>query len=209
MAAPRHELWPTVLKKRSVRQPTTGFRISHHIVSFFFAAAGQDHDATGMQNLSYTKALRKQKWLGDVQTWKIQALFGLEKFTCSQACIRALKAVPKWKKRNGDDANPFNLSGKSMRGVDTESLIGCGWKQWSGCQEYHGKSIDPYQGRSQAENQWVPRLAFWPVRDWLSLRSFIKRQLRPVFLRSQASTHRPKRGFGKNRALRLLVVSFT
>ena len=120
---------------------------------FSLQPAGQDHDATGMQNLSYTKALRKQKWLGDVQTWKIQALFDLEKFTCSQACIRALKAVPKWKKRNGDDANPFNLSGKSMRGVDTESLIGCGWKQWSGCQEYHGKSIDPYQGRSQAENQ--------------------------------------------------------
>ena len=121
----------------------------------------------------------------------------------------SVESSPQMKKRNGDDANPFNLSGKSMRGVDTESLIGCGWKQWSGCQEYHGKSIDPYQGRSQAENQWVPRLAFRPVRDRLSLRSFIKRQLRPVFLRSQASTRRPKRGFGKNRALLLLVVSFT
>ena len=28
-------------------------------------------------------ALRKQKWLGDVQTWKTQALFSLEKFTLS------------------------------------------------------------------------------------------------------------------------------
>ena len=72
-----------------------------------------------------------------------------------------------------------------------------------------GISIDPYQGRSQAENQCVPIIGFRPVRDRLSPRSFIKRQLRPVFLRSQASTHRPKRGFGKNRALRLLVVSFT
>ena len=77
--------------------PTANDWISHFAPCrvIFFAAAGQDHDATGMQNLSYTKALRKQKWLGDVQTWKIQALFGLEKFTCSQACIRALKAVPK------------------------------------------------------------------------------------------------------------------
>ena len=92
-----------------------------------------------------------------------------------------------------------------MRGVDTESLIGCSWKQWSGCQEYHGKSIGPYQGRSQAENQWVPRLAFRPVRDRLSLRSFIKRQLRPIFLRGQTSTHGPKQGFGKNSTLLPLV----
>ena len=94
-----------------------------------------------MQNLSYTKALRNQKWLGDVQVWKIRALFGLEEFTCSQTCIRALKAIPKWKKRNGDDANPFNLKSKSMRGLDTSSLIGWGWKQWFGFQEI---SIDPY-----------------------------------------------------------------
>ena len=166
-------------------------------MSLFFAAAGQDHDATGMQNLSYTKALRKQKWRGDAQTWKIQALYP------------SVESSPQMKKRNGDDANPFNLSGKSMRGVDTESLIGCSWKQWSGCQEYHGKSIDPYQGRSQAENQWVPRLAFRPVRDRLSLRSFIKRQLRPIFLCSQTSTHGPKRGFGKNSTLPPLVVNLT
>ena len=50
-----------------------------------------------------------------------------------------------------------------MRRLDTESLIGCGWKQWSGCQDM---SIDPYQGRSQAENQWVPRLAFRPVSNF-------------------------------------------
>ena len=72
-----------------------------------------------------------------------------------------------------------------------------------------GISIDPYQGRSQAENQCVPIIGFRPVRDRLSPRSFIKRQLRPDFLRSQASTHGPKRGFGKNTALLLLVVSFT
>ena len=94
-----------------------------------------------MQNLSYTKALRKQKWLGDVQVWKIRALFGLGEFTCSQTCIRALKAIPKWKKSNGDDANPFNLKSKSMRGLDTSPLIGWGWKQWFGFQEI---SIDPY-----------------------------------------------------------------
>jgi hypothetical protein len=40
------------------------------------------------------------------------------------------------KKRNGDDPNPFNLRSKSMRGLDTESLIGWGWKQWSGYHEY-------------------------------------------------------------------------
>ena len=55
--------------------PTANDWIWHHVVSLFFAAAGQDHDATGMQNLSYTKALRKQKWRGDAQTWKIQALY--------------------------------------------------------------------------------------------------------------------------------------
>ena len=186
--------------------PTANDWISHHVVSLFFAAAVQDHDATGMQILSYTKALHKQKWLWHVQTWKIQALFGLEKFTCSQTCIRALKAVPEWKKRNGDDPNPFNLRSKSMRGLDTRitDWLGLETMVWM-----PGISIDPYQGRSQAENQCVPRIAFRPVRDRLSLRSFIKRQLRPVFLRSQASTHRPKRGFGKNTALLLLVVSFT
>ena len=126
----------------------------------------------------------------------------LEEFTCSQTCIRALKAIPKWKKRNGDDANPFNLKSKSMRGLDTSSLIGWGWIQWFGFQEI---SIDPYQGRSQAENQWIPRLAFRPVRDRLSLRSFIKRQLRPIFLCSQTSTHGPKQGFGKNSTLLPLV----
>ena len=118
----------------------------------------------------------------------------------------SVESSPKMKKRNGDDANPFNLKSKSMRGLDTSSLIGWGWKQWSGFYEI---SIDPYQGRSQAANQWVPRLAFRPVRDRLSLRSFIKRQLRPVFLRSQTSTHGPKRGFGKNSTLPPLVVNLT
>ena len=78
--------------------PTANDWTSHHVGPLFFAAAGQDHDATRMQNLSYTKALRKQKWLGDVQVWKIRALFGLEEFMCSQTCSRALKAIPKMKK---------------------------------------------------------------------------------------------------------------
>ena len=50
--------------------PTANDWTSHHVGPLFFAAAGQDQDATRMQNLSYTKALRKQKWLGDVQIWK-------------------------------------------------------------------------------------------------------------------------------------------
>ena len=57
--------------------------------------------------ISYTKALRKQKWLGDVQIWKIRALFGLEEFTCSQTCMRALKAIPKWKKRQWEWCESF------------------------------------------------------------------------------------------------------
>ena len=90
-----------------------------------------------LQNLSYTKALRKQKWLGDVQIWKIRALFGLEEFTCSQTCIRALKAIPKWKKATAmmrilsiSRANPWEdlthhhwLVGAGYNGLDSRKYL--------------------------------------------------------------------------------------
>ena len=182
--------------------PTANDWTSHHVGPLFFAAAGQDHDATRMQNLSYTKALRKQKWLGDVQVWKIRALFGLEEFTCSQTCIRALKAIPKWKKRNGDDANPFNLKSKSMRGLDTSPLIGWGWKQWFGIPGniYWSLLGQVTGGKPMGTKTCIPT----SQRPIIASKFYQKATAANLLVQPNI-----KQGFGKNSALLPLVVNLT